>query len=159
MAGRARQEAPACYAAAGIGHASDEEMRARESGIVTYRPVHGREWLVSSSVQSVARGTGSLKCDYLNSEIVLLGRACAVPTPVNKLRQRLAGDLARQRRQPGALSEPELRELANRHPRPRPKDRLRGPGRLRPDPPSRINVRRSQSRPQPPQHPGDAFLT
>jgi 2-dehydropantoate 2-reductase len=111
VAGRARQEALACYAAAGIGYASDEEMRARESGIVTYRPVHGREWLVSSSVQSVARGTGSLECDYLNGEIVLLGRACGVPAPVNELLQRLAGDLARQRRQPGALTEPELREL------------------------------------------------
>jgi 2-dehydropantoate 2-reductase len=108
---RARQEALACFAAAGIGYASDEDMRARIRDIVTHRPVRGREWHAGSSLQSVARGTGSVECDYLNGEIVLLGRRSGVPTPVNELLQRLAGDLARQRRQPGTLSEPELLEL------------------------------------------------
>jgi 2-dehydropantoate 2-reductase len=108
---RARQEALDCYAAAGIGCASDEDMRARIRNIVTHRPVRGRDWHASSSLQSVTRGAGSVECDYLNGEIVLLGRCFGVPTPVNELLQRLAGDLARQRRQPGALSEPELLEL------------------------------------------------
>ena len=108
---RARQEALACYAAAGIDHASADEMRDRKRNIVTSKPVQGREWQASSSLQSVARGTGSVECDYLNGEIVLLGRRFGVPTPVNELLQRLAGDLARQRRQPGALSEQELLEL------------------------------------------------
>jgi len=109
---RARQEALTCFAAAGIGYAPDDDMRARIRNIVTHRPVQGRDWHASSSLQSVARSAGSVECDYLNGEIVLLGRQVGVPTPVNELLQRFAGNLARQRRQAGALSETELLELA-----------------------------------------------
>jgi 2-dehydropantoate 2-reductase len=108
---QARREALACFAAAGIDCASADDMRARMRGNVTHKPVQGQDWHASSSLQSVTRSTGSVECDYLNGEIVLLGRLFGVPTPVNELLQRLSGDLARQRRQPGALSEPELLEL------------------------------------------------
>jgi 2-dehydropantoate 2-reductase len=111
VVGLARQEALACFAAAGIGYATGDEVRARRENVVTSKPVQGHERHASSSFQSVARGTGSVECDYLNGEIVLLGRLLGVPTPVNELLQHLAGDQARQRRKPGALSEPELLEL------------------------------------------------
>lgn len=104
----AREEAAACFAAAGIDYASDDEIDARRASVVTRKPVDGAEWRASSSFQSVARGAGRVESDYLNGEIVLLGRLAGVPTPVNELLQRLAGEQARQLRQPGALSETEL---------------------------------------------------
>ena len=36
-----------------------------------------------SSTQSLARGTGSIETDWLNGEIVLLGRLHGVPMPAN----------------------------------------------------------------------------
>ena len=55
----------------------------------------------SSSWQSLARGTGAIETDYLNGEIVLLGRLHGVPTPVNAALQRLANDAARRGVAPG----------------------------------------------------------
>jgi 2-dehydropantoate 2-reductase len=43
----------------------------------------------------VARSTGNIEADYLNGEIVLLGRLHVVPTPVNELLQQLANKIAR----------------------------------------------------------------
>jgi 2-dehydropantoate 2-reductase len=37
----------------------------------------------SSSAQSLARGAGSIETDYLNGEIIMLGRRHGVPTPIN----------------------------------------------------------------------------
>ncbi len=97
---RAREEARACYEAAGIDAASDDEDRERRGDLVRIAPgARGG----SSSWQSLARGTGSIEADYLNGEIVLLGRLHGVPTPVNALLQRVAGRLAREQRPPGTL--------------------------------------------------------
>ena len=43
----------------------------------------GQECQSGSTRQSLVRGTGSAETDYLNGEIVLLGRLHGVPTPVN----------------------------------------------------------------------------
>ncbi len=59
----------------------------------------------ASTWQSVARGTGSVETDYLNGEIVLLGRQFGIPTPVNGLLQQLTNEIAAGRRQPGSISE------------------------------------------------------
>ena len=64
-----------------------------------------------SSWQSLTRGTGSIEADYLNGEIVLLGREHGVPTPVNELLQRLANQFARERRAPGSITAGELAAL------------------------------------------------
>jgi len=55
-----------------------------------------------SSWQSLRRGTGDIETDYLNGEIVLLGRIHGVPTPANDLLQRLARELANSIEAPGA---------------------------------------------------------
>jgi 2-dehydropantoate 2-reductase len=70
---------------------------------VQHRPVEGRPRAGGSSWQSLARGTGSIEADYLNGEIVLLGRLYAVPTPVNELLQQLANVAARERARPGSV--------------------------------------------------------
>lgn len=76
----AMDEARACYAAAGLHW--EEDTRAFGAGMSPPRPVHGQSHAFSSTWQSLQRGR-SLETDYLNGEIVLLGRLHGVPTPVN----------------------------------------------------------------------------
>ena len=59
-------------------------------------------------MQSLLRGAAAIETDYLNGEIVLLGRLHGVPTPANALLQRLAADLPAGRAVPGAYREAEL---------------------------------------------------
>ena len=105
---RARAEAIACYDAAGIEHASDEEDRARRKDRMRAQPIDGEAPSGGSSWQSLARGTGSVEADYLNGEIALLGRLHGVPTPVNALIQRVANRVAREGRPPGSVTVDDL---------------------------------------------------
>lgn len=100
---RVRAEGEACLAAAGIDVATVEEDRARREGLVSIRPVEGAPHKGSSSWQSLARGTGSVETDYLNGEVVLLGRLHGVPTPANELLGRLAAEAAAERRPPNGV--------------------------------------------------------
>jgi 2-dehydropantoate 2-reductase len=98
---RARAEAEECYRAAGIDWASDDEWTARRGMQVQWAPVEGRDRQGGSTWQSLARGTG-VEADYLNGEVVLLGRQHGVATPVNRMLQREVVDLARRRGEPGS---------------------------------------------------------
>jgi 2-dehydropantoate 2-reductase len=92
----AQAEAEACFEAAGIPFASAEEATARRA-LVSIPPLGasiGRPG--ASSWQSLARGTGSIEVDYLNGEIVKLGREQAIPTPVNEALQRIANRAAHE---------------------------------------------------------------
>lgn len=100
---QALAEGEACLAAAGIDVQTVDEERERREGGVSLKPVAGRDRGGSSSWQSLARGTGSIETDYLNGEIVLLGRLHGVPTPVNEAVQRLANDAARTGRAAGSV--------------------------------------------------------
>ena len=101
---RARAEGEACLLAAGIDFASRDEDRARRGDLLRLRPVDGRRRLGGSSWQSLSRATGAIEADYLNGEIVLLGRLHGVPTPVNELLRTVANRMARQRSAPGSVS-------------------------------------------------------
>ena len=105
---RAREEAEAVLAAAGIDFVPAAEYDARHARIVTVRPVEGQARTLGSSWQSLARGAGSIEADHLNGEIVLEGRLHGVPAPVNELLRAAANDAARQGAPPGSLSEEEL---------------------------------------------------
>ena len=105
---RARDEGVACLEAAGIDVASEEEDRERRGDHLRLRRVGGERRGGGSSWQSLARGTGTIEADYLNGEIVLLGRLHGVATPVNAMLQRLAGELARSGAPPGSLTEDDL---------------------------------------------------
>lgn len=111
LARRAMEEGEAVLAAAGIEVTSVEEDVARRADHLTMRPAAGARWQGGSSWQSLARGTGAIESDYLNGEVVLLGRQVAVPTPVNSLLARVAGQVAREGRAPGAFTEAELLEM------------------------------------------------
>jgi 2-dehydropantoate 2-reductase len=99
--GRARAEGEAVLRAAGITVAEPDEERRRR--LMQARPIAGAERIGSSSAQSLARGTGSIETDYLNGEIVLLGRLHGVPVPVNTALCRLGRRLVAEHRAPGSM--------------------------------------------------------
>lgn len=108
-----RDEALACYAAAGIDCLSADEARARRATGVTNAPVPGRKRVGGSSWQSVARGTGDIETDYLNGEIVLLGRLHGVATPANAVVQRIGKRMVQERLAPGHFTATEITDLIN----------------------------------------------
>ncbi|MBI2765706.1 MAG: 2-dehydropantoate 2-reductase [Chloroflexi bacterium] len=105
---RAREEALACYAAARIDFASDEEDRRRREGMMKIAPIAGQRRGGGSTWQSLQRGKRRLEVDYLNGEIVLIGRTHGVPTPTNEILRREANRLAREGLAPGALKAADL---------------------------------------------------
>jgi 2-dehydropantoate 2-reductase len=102
---RAQDEGRAALDAAGIDHhdAGVDDLAGRWEQIGVGE-IAGRARAGSSTWQSLARGTGAIETDYLNGEIVLLGRLHGVRTPVNAALCRLAAEQARGRAAPGALS-------------------------------------------------------
>ena len=101
---RTTAEGTAVLDAAGIGYASSAELRAERGHHVDFAPVAGITYGGGSSWQSLARRTGAIEADFLNGEIVLLGRQYGIPTPVNEVLQRLANRAAVERLQPGSVS-------------------------------------------------------
>ena len=95
---------------ASTGRSTDEDM-ARRGDLLRMHAIDGERREGGSSWQSLARGAGTIETDYLNGEIVLLGRLHGVATPVNELFQRLAGEAAAGARPPGRLSADEVLAL------------------------------------------------
>lgn len=108
---RATAEGAAVLDAAGIAYASEEESAQVRGDRVGILPVNGSPRAGGSSWQSLTRGTGSIETDFLNGEIVLLGRERGMPTPVNEVLQWLANRAARERRAPGSITPGEVMAL------------------------------------------------
>lgn len=104
----AEEEALACYEAAGIEVAEKEAYEDRRRVLGELRQIDGRDFRMGSSYQSLQRATGDIEADWLNGEIVLLGRLHGVPTPVNALLQATANRMALERRAPGTIPAAEL---------------------------------------------------
>lgn len=100
-------------AAAGIEATDSAEQEAARDGRIRFDPLDGSERGGGSSWQSLSRGTGTIEADYLNGEIVLLGRLHGVPTPVNEVLRRTANSFARERRAAGSMTVAELTALAD----------------------------------------------
>jgi 2-dehydropantoate 2-reductase len=102
---RVREEGRAALDAAGIDHRDDtvDDLPGR-MGRLGVGDIEGRARAGSSSWQSLKRGTGAIETDYLNGEIVLVGRLHGVPTPVNAGLCRLAAEQASRGAPPGELS-------------------------------------------------------
>jgi 2-dehydropantoate 2-reductase len=114
LLGRVAAEGTAVLDRAGIGYATEAELREARGRQVDFAQVEGTVYGGGSSWQSLARGTGSIEADFLNGEIVLLGREHGVPAPVNEALQRLANRAAANRLPPGSLSpEQILAEVAD----------------------------------------------
>lgn len=101
-------EGEAVLAAAGLSVISEAEDRARRGDLLQNREIPGRERGGGSSWQSLRRGTGTIESDYLNGEVVLLGRLHQVPTPCNELLRRTALSLARAGSPPGSVDAQDL---------------------------------------------------
>jgi 2-dehydropantoate 2-reductase len=107
-----RQEALACYKAAGIEYVPEEEMRERVQKEITMGKIEGHPRSGGSTWQSLVRGQSSIEVDYLNGEIVLLGKLLGVPTPYNLLLQQVANDMARTGKKPGSITVEQLQRMA-----------------------------------------------
>jgi 2-dehydropantoate 2-reductase len=109
---RARDEGRAVLDAAGIDHEATEVTdlgaRWRKMGV---RDIDGRARAGSSTWQSLSRGL-PLETDYLNGEIVLLGRLHGVHAPVNEALVHLAWEAAREGWPPGTLSPDDVLTVA-----------------------------------------------
>ncbi len=106
-----RAEAMACYAAAGIGAPALPELMTRAS-VITMGQIAGQSRWGGSSWQSLSRGAGSIETDYINGEITLLGALHGIPTPCNRMLQRLAAEAAAAKRPPGAYAVEDLVAMA-----------------------------------------------
>jgi len=108
-----RAEGRAVLEEAGIDFATESEMdQRRAESLMALQPIEG-QGRGGSTWQSLARRAGSIETDYLNGEIALLGALHEVPTPYNRLLQRLAAQAAREQRAPGSYTVEELIELAS----------------------------------------------
>ncbi|MEV1246564.1 ketopantoate reductase family protein [Nonomuraea sp. NPDC050022] len=108
---QARAEGMAVLEEAGIPYATPSEQAEVRGNKVDVRPIEGIERGGGSSWQSLARSSGSIEADYLNGEIVLLGREYGIPTPANEVLQREANRHAREKLPPGSMSAAELAAL------------------------------------------------
>jgi len=113
LANRVRDEALACLSAHGVDVERATSLADERSHLVNYHAIGSIRRVGSSSWQSVLRGTGNVETDYLNGEIVGLGRRYGIDTPVNELVQRRANEMARQGRAPGSVSIVELHNELN----------------------------------------------
>jgi 2-dehydropantoate 2-reductase len=115
LATRVRDEAMACLRSNGVDVVRAIALAEERSQLVGYQPIGSIRRVGSSSWQSVLRGTGNVETDYLNGEIVSLGRRYGIATPVNELLQRRANEMARRCGAPGSVSIAELHDELQRN--------------------------------------------
>jgi 2-dehydropantoate 2-reductase len=108
---QARAEGTAVLEEAGIPYTTPREQAEVRGSKVDQHPIEGLARTGGSSWQSLARGSGSIEADYLNGEIVLVGREYGIPTPANEVLQREANRHAREKLPPHSLSAAQLSAL------------------------------------------------
>ena len=106
-----RAEAEACLRAAGVPFESRESFDARmkQSRGTNELPPGVRN--LGSTWQSLMRGTGDVEADYLNGEVVRLGRIHGIGTPHNEVLQELSNQMAARGEKPGKYSAQDLEEM------------------------------------------------
>ncbi len=103
-----KEEGRGCLAAAGLDLGSEQlDLERRAAVGPGAKPPPGRG--ETSSWQSLARGSGSAETDFLNGEIVLLGKLHGFPTPINTLILTVMWEMIRSGARPGTISEAQLR--------------------------------------------------
>ncbi len=109
---RVREEGQRCLRAAGVAVEADADFDRR------WRERRGKTVLpegvcnLGSSWQSLRRGLGSIEADFLNGEIVRLGRLYGEPTPYNEVLQEVVNAMVARREKPGRYGVAELEQLA-----------------------------------------------
>jgi 2-dehydropantoate 2-reductase len=110
--GQVRLEAERCFDAAGVPHEALDRFQARVRAVHRQSPLPEGVRNLGSSWQSLQRGLGTIEADYLNGEIVRLGRLHGVPTPYNEVLQEVASSMAVRREKPGKYDSQDLERLA-----------------------------------------------
>ena len=113
---RVRDEARRVWRAAGIDFEESEEFAARREqryrGSDRWPQDYGPPRRGGSSWQSLVRGAGSVESEFLNGEVVQLGRMLGIPAPYNEVLWRRAEEMARDRTPPGRCTIAELTRQA-----------------------------------------------
>ena len=99
-----RAECRAVYAAANIDFTEEDEITARRGDLMKAGKINGIGRQGDSSWQGLMRGNRDIEADYLNGEIIMLGRLHGVATPANEVVLRLANEMAREGIAPQSLS-------------------------------------------------------
>jgi|TARA_Y100000310_G_scaffold328588_1_gene396947 2-dehydropantoate 2-reductase len=107
-------EALECYRAANIDCATRDEVQERRADLIQMGQISGRNRGGGSSWQSIVRGTGSIEADYLNGEIVQLGKLYGVATPANKTLQQLGNQVAREKANAGTIPLDVVRDMISK---------------------------------------------
>ncbi|WP_116109834.1 MULTISPECIES: rhodanese-like domain-containing protein [Amycolatopsis] len=103
-----RAEGRRVLAAAGIDPVNLREASEIDTSASDPAEIPGRPRAGSSTRQSLARGAGSVEGDFLNGEIVLLGRLHGVPAPLNAAMQRRLALAAARGESPGSADPSEI---------------------------------------------------
>lgn len=96
-------EGTAVLEAAGIATRDVGTSDPRRAELMLIKTIEGITRTGSSTTQSLARGAGSIETDWLNGEIVMLGRLHGVPTPHNAYFANLGARLVREKLAPGSI--------------------------------------------------------
>jgi 2-dehydropantoate 2-reductase len=107
-----RAEAIRAFDHAGIDYEPWDAFNARATPLVADSKLPGGTPYGGSTWLSLVRKAGSVETDYLNGEIVRLGRASDVPTPLNDALCRVVKEMAERGLEPGAYGVADLRRLA-----------------------------------------------
>ena len=105
----AKQEAIRCFNATGVDFVTAEHVLKCGLESVVLGEVDGRPFPGGSTSQSLDRGAGSSEVDYLNGEVVLLGRLAGINTPINSFLQKLLRGMVTNGSKPGSMSASEVR--------------------------------------------------
>jgi len=109
---RARDEGRRCLDAAGLPREDEAAFRERAQAHRGKSDPSGQVRNLGSSWQSLMRRQGSIEADFLNGEIVRLGKIHGIPTPFNRVMQCVANEMSRNREASGKHSADELYEMA-----------------------------------------------
>ena len=94
----------------GMGAIEERIRELRHSPMAAYVPMDDERTGRTSLWQDLYHRRGEVEAEYLNGEIVRLGRQYGVPTPYNSLLLELITELAVARALPGAYTVQQLRE-------------------------------------------------
>jgi len=96
------------YRAAGVSHVDLKAAYAERGDDFAVAEVPGYRRGGGSTWQSLNRGLPEVEADYLNGEIVALGRAHGVPCPVNERLRQVVNAMAASEMPPGSISAEEI---------------------------------------------------
>lgn len=96
------------YRAAGVSHIDLKAAYAERGDEFAVADVPGYPRGGGSTWQSLNRGLREVEADYLNGEVVALGRAYGVPCPVNERLRQIVNGMAESKAAPGSYSAEEI---------------------------------------------------